>query len=218
MKKWILLFLIFLAVIATPVLLAPEKKPSLILQAVGILLSSIIAVTAIWGEHIRGSFAGPKLDLCLRNDKGDLTCVTNGAAVRYYHLRVLNRRSASIARNTRVQIITLQREEKGTWTPKQETYGVEPQWVFSDSSPKNIAYDALCDIVSVYESGDCWISSYIRPNNVDLLIKAGKKVRIEAVAVAENGKSNVLTLEIFWDGSWSKDDNEMKGHLKIKEL
>jgi hypothetical protein len=218
MKKWILLFLVLLAIIAAPVIFTSSRKPSLILQAAGIFISTIIAISAIWGEHIRASFAGPKLLLNLKNDEGDLTRITGGPDARYYHLRVVNKRSAAIARNTRVQIISIQRYISGAWSAKQETYGVEPKWVFSSSSPKNIGPDALCDILSIVDGGDCVLSSYIYPNNVNLFIKAGEIARIKAVAVAENTKSKVLTLEISWDGLWFKDGLQMKEHLKLKEL
>jgi len=218
MKKWILLVIALLVIAALPVLLAPEKKPSLILQAAGVFVSSVIAASAIWGDYLRAAFAGPRLKIALRSDEGSLTEVTGGAAVRFYHIWIVNKRSAAIARNTRMQIRSIQRAVAGNWGVKQESYGVEPKWVFSDSAPKNIAFDAMCDIVSIYETGDCWISSYIYPNNLDLQLRAGDAVRLEVVAVAENAKSNTLSLEISWDGQWSPDSQVMKTHFVVKEM
>jgi len=218
MKKWTFLLLILIVVFTVLVIYAPTNKTSLILQAIGVFVSSIIAISAIWGELIRASFAGPKLILSLYSAEGELTKFTGGSDVRYYHLKVENKRGGAIARNTRVQVISIQRETSGGWQEKQIIYGVQLPWVFSDSQQKNIGPEAKCDLVSIVDKGDFSISYYMRPNNVDPFLRAAQTVRIEVVAVAENAKSKVLTLDISWDGQWSRYDREMKEHLKIREV
>lgn len=218
MKKWIILLLFLISAFVAIVIYAPSKKASLIVQAIGVFVSSIIAISAIWGELIRASLAGPKLLVSLYSPEGELTNISNGPNVRYYHLKVANKRSGVIARNTRVNVISIQREESDGWQKKLEVYGVQLPWVFSDSQVLNIGPEAKCDVISIVDKNDFKLAYYWRPNNVDPFFKARQAVRIEVIAVAENAKSKILSLEISWDGQWSKDDQEMKEHLNICEV
>jgi len=217
-KKWIFLLLFLISAFVVIVIYAPSNKAGLIVQAIGVFVSSIIAISAIWGELIRASLAGPKLVVSLYSPEGELTNISSGPDVRHYHLKVLNKRNGVIARNTRVNIISLQREEPGGWRTKQLVYGVQLPWAFSESQVLNIGPEAKCDVLSIVDKHDFKLAYYWRPNNVDPFFKAGQAVRIEVMAIAENAKSKVLPLELSWDGQWSKDDQEMKEHLKIREV
>lgn len=47
-------------------------------------------------------------------------------------------------------------------------------------------------------------------------IKSGEKTTVEAVAIAENATSNILTLDISWDGKWPGEmDEHVADHIKI---
>ncbi len=43
-------------------------------------------------------------------------------------------------------------------------------------------------------------------------------MRATVIAEADNGASNRLTVEIFWNGTWRDDALEMKNHLKLSEV
>jgi len=41
---------------------------------------------------------------------------------------------------------------------------------------------------------------------------------VEVVAVADNGQSKPIRIEVAWDGNWSDDTEEMSRHLVVKEI
>ena len=49
-------------------------------------------------------------------------------------------------------------------------------------------------------------------------VDANKKIRVEVIAIADNGFSKPLLLEIAWDGNWNDDAAEMGRHLVVKEV
>jgi hypothetical protein len=218
MKRWLILLLLIICIFVALVLYAPSKRASLILQAIGVFISSIIAISAIWGELIRDSFAGPKLKVSLFSPEGELTHFPDGKDIRYYHLSVINKRKGTIARNTRVNVVSIRRKVSGVWQQRQSIYGLQLPWVFSDSYALNIGPKAKCDLMSIVEQSDFRLAYYLCPNNVNLFFTAGQLVGIEVVAVADNATSKTLSLDFIWDGQWSKDDHEMREHLKIKNV
>jgi hypothetical protein len=58
----------------------------------------------------------------------------------------------------------------------------------------------------------------IRPNNFDPTLPAGGKLRAHVQAVADNGDSKPIVVEISWDGMWAIGSDEMHGHLIVKEV
>lgn len=50
---------------------------------------------------------------------------------------------------------------------------------------------------------------YLEPN---------EKMRVEAIAVADNAESNPVCIEVSWDGLWSDDASQMEKHLVIAEV
>ncbi len=44
------------------------------------------------------------------------------------------------------------------------------------------------------------------------------KLRAHVKAIADNGASKPIVIEIAWDGKWVEDANEMRAHLVIKDV
>jgi hypothetical protein len=77
--------------------------------------------------------------------------------------------------------------------------------------------EELCDLGYVTKDGFD-ISTYVVPHNfTGRLVQAGK-LRVEILAVADNGQSQPLHLEVSWDGRWSDSAEEVAKHLVIKSL
>ena len=50
-----------------------------------------------------------------------------------------------------------------------------------------------------------------------LKLRGGQKTTVEAIAIAENAQSNLLTLDISWDGVWpGEKDEHVIEHIKIE--
>jgi hypothetical protein len=59
---------------------------------------------------------------------------------------------------------------------------------------------------------------YFTPNSFEKYVRVNQKIQVELIAVAENGKSNQIRVEIAWDGNWSDDTIEMSRNLVVKQI
>lgn len=60
--------------------------------------------------------------------------------------------------------------------------------------------------------------NYKWPPGFPGFLSADKTMRLELVAVAENARSNLLHLEIAWDGRWHDQPEEMQKHLVVRTI
>jgi hypothetical protein len=229
--KWLLFFAVILFVLLLPAIFLHTKKVALYLQAIGVCASSIIAIFAIWGEQIRARFLGPKLVLSLFKPEGEETFVSHAnnefTPIRYYHLKVENKRKGLIAQNVQVILLSIDSPDKGgknkitslggrlpfPWSFRQPIKGMEEKSYYS-----NIGPDDLCDLANMEKGEKLKILAARWHIIIDqLLIGANQKAVIEAVAVADNTQSNRIKLEISWDGQWPKDDADAPNHIIIRK-
>ena len=49
-------------------------------------------------------------------------------------------------------------------------------------------------------------------------MKVGERIIVDLVALSDEAESNVLKIEISWDGLWSDDSDEMINHLVVKQM
>jgi hypothetical protein len=147
--------------------------------------------------------------VALRNEVGVLTRQDDGLAVRYYHLVVSNSRPWARARNVNPLLIRVERPGP-----------LFLHWQFGLHIPIQpvIGRDHLCDLGRITEEGGVELVTVIRPNNFDPTLPAGGKLRAHVQAVADNGDSKAIVVEISWDGMWAIGSDEMHGHLIVKEV
>jgi hypothetical protein len=163
--------------------------------AIGTLL---LAALAIWGAWIRARWLGPKLTLRLFDPEGEKTSI-NGTPCRWYHLRVTNERRSALARNVRVVLVKVSRPSAdGLVRP------TSPHW--------------NADLGFVTKDGIFRLTPVFVPNNLDVVLKAGERLIIEALACSDETESSPLCVELAWDGLWSDDATEMTTHLVVKEV
>jgi hypothetical protein len=181
----------------------------------------VVAVLAIWGDWFKDRLAGPKLELSLRDPRGDLTQRNDGKREIYYHLEVTNRRSWSLAQQVRVIVVGLaKRRPDGEFFPESMILPMQLTWAFPTFHEMlpTISKNDICDLGFVTEgAGQFRLSVYIWPNNCRGFLNAGEAMRVKIVAMAHNGQSTPIVLEISWDGTWSADREEMQRHLVVKE-
>jgi hypothetical protein len=93
-------------------------------------------------------------------------------------------------------------------------------WQFPEFNPQLllIGPDRVCDLGRIINRNPFELMLYFTPNNFSKDVKANQKVQVEIVAVADNGKSEPIRIEIAWNGDWSDDTIEMSRHLIVKEV
>jgi hypothetical protein len=207
-----------------------EERWRLAIQAIGVLISTVIAAMAIWGDFVRSCLAGPRLTIGLVNPEGERTVdedVRGGVAVRstpvrYYHLRIQNQRRSAPAKNVRVVLTRFSRAgADGVFREQALTGPLQMKWQFPKISPREqtLGPDQTCDLGFLLQGGPglnlaCWVT----PRNLNTTVTANDRIRVELRAVAENAESRPLYVEIAWDGTWVEDSVEMRRHLIVKAV
>jgi hypothetical protein len=69
---------------------------------------------------------------------------------------------------------------------------------------------------SLLENSEFKISLNWYPNNLQSTIGQNDPTRLQFKAVSDTAESNILTVEIAWDGNWDEDRSEIKKHLKLR--
>ena len=212
----IVLILYFLAL----TLFYPTKKATFFLQGAGALVQAAVAVLAIWGNQLRALLVGPKLVVELDNPKGQLTYYSEDKTpVRYFHLRIHNKRSGTPAINTQVILLSIVPPNKDGDRKKIPINGRLPfPWKFGQGIPYSIiGPDDYVDLGRLSKDGEfelqaaAWnlVKGYLR-------VGMNQRTTVEIMAIASNGQSNPLKLDIFWDGEWPESDDDVTRHVEIK--
>jgi hypothetical protein len=230
---YVLVFVLILIVDLLIVFCAhPPKRATLLLQGLTVFVQILIAVFAIWGNQIRALFSGPKLVLSLDRPEGQLTHLREEPPrpVRYFHLKVENKRKGTAATKTQVILYSIVPPYKEDAPKPLAVNGRLPfPWKFKGDKSKVCNVEAV--VYSVIGPKDyCDLARLIKGSKVLELqaerwmlvenfldIRGGQRTTVEAIAIAENGQSNLLTLDIFWDGVWpGEEDEHVTEHIKIE--
>ena len=194
---------------------------SIATQIIVALGTITVAIVAIWGDLLRSKLASPRLNISLDSPEGDPTKYSDGRNLRYYHLLVKNNRTWSTAKNVIVHITLLERPgPDGEWQAAMYSGPVPLVWQFGQyySGLPSIGRERICDFGRIVEGSGFELKTQFRPNNFDCTVVAGQKARVHLQAVADNAQSNILLLEVAWDGKWALGAKEMASHLIVKEV
>lgn len=198
-----------------------------IYDALNVIMSAIIAALAIWGPKLAAKISGPLLQLSLNTAYGELNWISfpDGRRIPawYYHLKVENRRSYALASNVRVMIKSVyHRENGGRWTKSEMVTSLQLTWQFyfdkNHTRQKNLGPSLLCDIGMAPQDRGFTITTYESPFNFHPLLAKNETMALELIAESDTAQSNTLWIEIFWDGAWAEGIQEMRSHLRIREL
>jgi len=209
----------------------PPKTATLLLGAFAAFFQTVIAVSAIWGNEIRALFLGPKLELSLDRREGQLTHLRepNRRAVRYFHLKVENERKGTAATKTQVILYSIVPPyEKDAPEPLAVNGRLPFPWKFKGNKAQVCNVEAVvysvigphdyCDLARLIEGSE-FLEVLAEPWTLieDFLkLRRGQKTTVKAIAIAENAQSNLLTLNISWDGVWpGEKDDHVTDHIKI---
>ena len=180
----------------------------------------LVAVLAVWGERFRSWLAAPRLEIKLRDIRGELTKFQTGASVRYYHIRVYNQRSWASARNVRVLLRSLSKPAAdGRFLQDTQITDLQLTWRYPQLGPmyRIVGQEELCDFGCVTKDA-FQLSTYVIPNNFTGVLAQPGTLRAEILAIADNGQSRPLHLEVSWDGQWVDGEAEMARHLIIRDV
>ena len=190
------------------------------IAGIGWLTTTVIS---IWGERIKDCLLGPRLELSLLDAKGDLTRRGNATQVYYYHLRVKNRRSHSVAKSVRVLMQRVSRKAPGgSFIEEPIVYPLQFAWTpFEWHEADRTVFDtSTCDFGFLDNGATAFVPAVrVVPNNFRGFVAAGETVRYEVVATGPNVYfSKRLFIEVSWNGQWTADIDAMRRNFVIREV
>jgi hypothetical protein len=200
-----------------------NTDPGFVAQLIAAIGTVSVAILAIWGDWFKARFAGPKIPLTLRDERGNLTRRENGARTVYYHVSVTNTRKWSPARNIRIMLTAIHtKAADGNFVPDRLVHALQLTWAhpeFHEISPTLSDRD-IADFGFLDEGASEFTPSlYVRPLDFPGLVAANQSKRFTIVATADNYNSpKPLIIEVSWNGKWIKDTEELMKHLVVREV
>lgn len=199
---------------------------NLVIQFFIALGTIVVAILAIWGNLFRSILIPPKLKIVGQNLRGELTQLVGSnfnSRVVYYHLKVVNGRTWSTAKNCKVlltevhlrspngqfQRVSLNAFPSFRWTPAELT-----------GLTLDISHEQIFDFGRVIENANRFEPTLsIYPNNFNGFVTANSVVRYTLKIVAEGYESKkTQVFEVAWNGNWSDNMDIMSQNLIIQEI
>lgn len=196
---------------------------NLLIELMAAIGTISVAIIAIWGDWIRTKLTPPKLKIVTLNTRGELTNFSNGTQVIYYHLKVINSRPWTIAKNCKVLLKAISKElPSGLFQNLPLNANPSFIWAPSEITPQaiNLAKEHVFDFGLLAENGTEFRPVLnLFPNNFQGFVRAGQKIRLSLQPYADNyltEKNQVF--EVAWNGDWSDNLDTMSGNLTIREI
>jgi hypothetical protein len=196
------------------------ERYSLLIEAVGIIVTLMAVAIAIWGERMRQIWSKPQLKISLH----DPAFNTIGAGIGgwYYLILVRNDRLSSPAQNVRLLLTKVWRQSPdGSWYEQKFSGPTQVSWRWQNVSPQypTIGPESLATFGCLLEHHDSFrLQLYLYPNNLDSKIRPNEPTRLEFQAVSDTAKSKTLTIEVAWDGKWVESGEQIRNHCVVREV
>ncbi len=197
---------------------------NLFIQFITAIGTIAVAIIAIWGDWVKAKLIPPLLKINLLNTRGELTKYSgSGTPVIFYHLKVINSRPWSIAKNCRVLLKEIRIElPNGQFKSLALNSNPSFKWTPAESTPQaiNLVKEHAFDFGSLAQGSTTFNPEInIIPNNFQGYLSAGQKVRYSLQPTADNYLSeNYQVFEVAWNGHWSNDLDVMSRNLIITEV
>jgi hypothetical protein len=193
----------------------------------GVFGTWAVGLLALFGDRIRAWCFKPKLELTLKSRIGSLCpqdlydekgIKTGTTTARYYHLRVINRRSFPLANEVQILIIGVERTDTEDRRPSDLYVPLPLGWVnglhpLARKIGSTTPGDA--DLLFVRE-GMLEFRPVVVPKNFQARYFNMAHLRVTAIARSIEVESEPLRLQIDWDGVWDADDEAMTKHFNIR--
>lgn len=186
------------------------------LAAFGSISASIVA---LWGVQLRQYMFPPKLVLSLLDPEGVDTVdknPENPVVRRWYHLKVVNPRRFLPVHNVRVYALKF--ELLGAVNCIVWEGMIPLTWrheaKFEAGTSRDLGYGAEVDLFSIRSGVDLKICTSFDSHGVGRPLKAPVHMRVTVQARGLEADSNVITVEIGWEGGWPEDRTLMPKHVR----
>lgn len=196
----------------------------------GALATFIAALVALFGDWIRGRWFRPKLELTLEVPLGVAQRVTIGSPdgssreedARFYGLKVRNKNRWPVA--TQVQVYLLRIEEPRSDGQLAKIWGVDIplRWQHQEIAPlaRSIGQEAAVDLLHVVAHKWVAMSPLVLPIGFPMQQRntAFSKIVLSVQARSAEADSEVVRVEVSWNGKWAPGEAEMANNLVVKML
>lgn len=185
-----------------------------------------VSILAIWGDFFKAMLTPPKLKIVNQNTRGESTILKgNGIEkkVIYYHLKVINNRTWSTAKNCKVLLTEVHTRLPNLKFHINSLNAFHPFiWTPAEISERSmdISQEQTFDFGRIGEGDNYFVPLLLNyPNNFEGYISAGKVVRYTLKIVAEGYVSKKPQIyEVAWNGKWSDNMEIMSQNLTITEV
>lgn len=192
---------------------------SLLINSAGVIVAILIVIIAIWGEKIRQKWNSPDLTITIDEPTNNKT--TNDVNGWYYRIKILNKRESSPANNVRLLLTNVYKKgPDGKWIEKKFSGPTQVMWQWPRITPLylTIGPDQSATFGSLLESTEhIDLKLYWYPNNLNNKIFENDHTLLKFQAVSDTAVSNILIVEVAWDGKWVEGATEMEDHCIVKE-
>lgn len=200
-----------------------EIDLNLFIQLLTAIGTIAVAVIAIWGDWLQMKLTPPRLKIIALNTRGELTSFGNGSRVIFYHLKVVNSRPWTIAKNCKVLLKAISKElPSGQFQNQPLNTNPSFIWTPAEITPQaiNLAKEQAFDFGFLQENGQEFRPVLnITPNNFQGFVRANQKIRFSLQAYADNYFSEKYQVfEVAWNGNWSDNMDTMAQNLTIREI
>jgi hypothetical protein len=195
------------------------EKCSLLIRAVGVLVTLVAIAVAIWGERIRQLWSKPRLAISLHDPVFNTTRAGKGAW--YYLISVANSRRSSPAPNTRLLLTGVwKKDPTGSWYERVFSGPIQVLWRWQHVSPQfpTIGPETLATFGWLREDELFRLQLYLYPNNLQESIPADEPTQLVFRAVSDTAESKPLTVEVAWDGIWVEARDQIANHCVVRPV
>jgi hypothetical protein len=196
-------------------------------KALGTLATFLAVFVALFGSWLRNWIAPPQLNIGLVSSEGypsTLVVYDNTGTKQHetpgfwYHVRVSNRTRWNPV--TELHIFLLLVEEEDAARDFQRVWAGHAALAWRHEAnplPKKIGYAAECDLCHILKDPLQLRLSPIVRGQVPEVYTQACRIRLTLQARGLEADSDLLGIEIFWEGQWSDDRIEMKRDLVVRE-
>lgn len=198
------------------------------IQVVIAIVTFFAVLVALFGDWLKSKLFRPKLRLDLSDRRGIATVArlddhqtgeSRYEDARYWFLTVSNGTAWPVAERVWVCLMQLAERDAGNaWRPNWS--GEMPiRWDVYEvhGDRRDIGLNAEAALLAVVKDKFLDLLPNLYLNNLKWRYRQAEQCHIRATfqARGRSAVSNLLTVEIHWDGGWDDSSPDMCGHLKI---
>jgi hypothetical protein len=190
------------------------------LEMASLGVNVILAGVAILAE-LRARRFIPKLKIILESTSGASNVTRVGSEGCYFIINIINKNARAPAVDVKLLIVGMRRSNDGrSWWECPVNGPVRVSWRRPHDMPSivNVGGDVQCTVLALVQ-GESFATIPLLgevPNNFNRLLSPNEHVQLTLRAVADNCRSNIFTIQMFWDGQWPEDC--LEGHIKISKV